>query len=530
MKFKKFAVILLSAAMGLTTLAGCSSNSSATNSNATTNTTETTTSQTTETKQITFPLETPATVSVLAYMSQEYQLKDNIVMQTALGNANITFDYIDAFSSSLKEKRNLLLASGDYPDIFLAAGLKTTELNKYGSEGVLIPLEDLIREYAPNLTAVLDEKDGWQYITAPDGHVYSTPNIYFSYGAMNSYWINKKWMDNLGLKEPTSYDELYEVLKAFKEQDANGNGDPNDEIAYTANTSYTTELLLAYADFGYDYETKTALVDGELTYIPTTDSFKEYIAFITKLYQEGIMDKNAFTQTIDQQRSLGQTADIYGSFVDDGAFVTVGRDNGNDYIILTPFQEGTYPNDPGINPGCFAITDACEIPEIMVAWIDQFYSQEGGILAYMGVEDKTYEVYDDGTWGWIVGTEYGEDISEVRAGNTFYIGPPALQPDYWYNMTADADPCEVYLNGERKKIRDVGAVPLPMLNYTEEQNKEISAMKPIIDDYISQYTAQVVTGELDLNSSWDSYVSTMNAMGAERLEELYKEVYAAAIQ
>jgi putative aldouronate transport system substrate-binding protein len=464
-------------------------------------------------------------------MNAQYQLKDNLVLQTSLENTNITFEYLDVLSSDIDEKRNLILASGEYPDLFLTSGLEVSELNKYGSQGVFIPLEDLIREYAPNLTAALDERDAWQYITSPDGHVYSLPEISVTTGAMSSYWINKTWMENLGLKEPTSYDELYQVLKAFKEQDANGNGDPTDEIPFTANVTLTPELLLAYADFCYDEPTKTAVIGGELEYIPTTDSFKEYVAFLTKLYQEGIMDKNSFTQTLSQQRSLGQTADIYGSFFDPGAFLTVGRDNDDNYIILTPFQDGTYPNGTGIVQGTLAITDACEVPEVLVAWADQLYSEEGGILAWMGVEGKTYKVNDDGTWEWIVGTEYGEDISKVRAAHTFYGVTPALQPDYWYTgMSANGDPDEVYLNGERQKVAQKGAIPLPMMNYSESVNKEIATLKTTIDDYIDQYTAQVVTGELDLDSSWDTYLSTMNAMGAERLEELYKEVYAEAIQ
>ena len=62
---------------------------------------------------------------------------------------------------------------------------------------------------------------------------------------MTTYWINKRWMDNLGLQEPKSLDELYEVLKAFKEEDANGNGDPNDEIPLTATDVVKPDLLLA---------------------------------------------------------------------------------------------------------------------------------------------------------------------------------------------------------------------------------------------------------------------------------------------
>lgn len=120
------------------------------------------------------------------------------------------------------------------------------------------------------------------------------------------YWLNKKWMDNLGLEEPRNLEELNIALKAFKEQDANGNGDPNDEIPMICTEVCTSELILTYADYAYDIQTKTAVIDGKLTYIPTSDKFKEYVTFISRLYQYGLLDKNSFTQKHEQQVALGQ--------------------------------------------------------------------------------------------------------------------------------------------------------------------------------------------------------------------------------
>ena len=82
---------------------------------------------------------------------------------------------------------------------------------------------------------------------------------------------------------------------------------------------------MAYQDYAYDRDTKTAVIDGQLTYIPLTDSWKEFIAYLTKLYSEGLLDKNAFTQAHEQQGAIGQSGDVLGSFFDAGAFLTVGR-------------------------------------------------------------------------------------------------------------------------------------------------------------------------------------------------------------
>lgn len=72
-------------------------------------------------------------------------------------------------------------------------------------------------------------------VTNPDGHIYTLPGKKpLRPKGCDTPFINKAWLDRLGLEIPTTVDEWYEVLKAFKEQDANGNGDPNDEIPLTA--------------------------------------------------------------------------------------------------------------------------------------------------------------------------------------------------------------------------------------------------------------------------------------------------------
>ena len=112
--------------------------------------------------------------------------------------------------------------------------------------------------------------------TFPDGKMYSfTKNLPLRPKSCNQPIINKKWLDNLGLEEPKNLDELYNVLKAFKEQDANGNGDTDDEIPFTATDVVKPDLLLPYFDINYDYGTKLAVIDDQLTYVPTSDVLQE---------------------------------------------------------------------------------------------------------------------------------------------------------------------------------------------------------------------------------------------------------------
>lgn len=149
---------------------------------------------------ITFPLAETKEYSVFAILNQEYDLQDNISMQTVTEAANLKFNFQSVMGADLKEKRNLVLASGEYPDMFFKAGFEANDLEKYGKQGLFLPLEDMIKQYAPNLSARLDEMDGWDYLTSSDGHIYSLPGIERQNGAMTTYWINKRWMDNLACR------------------------------------------------------------------------------------------------------------------------------------------------------------------------------------------------------------------------------------------------------------------------------------------------------------------------------------------
>lgn len=531
MKLKKMIALTLTAAVSLSVLAGCGSGEQPSSGNGTSNKEENKgnagAAQGDMLDSVSFPLAETMTFTAVAGMNGDYTMTDNIAMQKALKDTNVQIDFTNVLHADLSEKLSTMINGNNYPDIFFKTNL---DADKYGIQGIMIPLEDLIRKYAPNLTALLDERDGWQYITASDGHVYSLPQVDLPGVSRPAYWINKRWMDNLGLKEPTSFEELYEVLKAFKEQDANGNGDPNDEIPLFCNSWLNPFFLLQYADF--PNTGKDGIIGGELRYVPATEEYKEFLAYATKLYQEGLMYKNSFTVSHDEQAPMGQSGDVLGSFFDAGAFLTVGRDHDEDYIALTPWAD-CLDLSAGINGGTLAISDKCEHPEVVVAWADQFYTEDGGKLAWMGVEGETYQYNDQGEWEWILNKGHGDDISTVRASSALQgggQGHPSVQPRAWMEgMSASVDPDEVYLNLQRLKLIEHGQVPWPRLTYTEEQQKELGTIGADINPYVDEYMAKVVTGEYNLEETWDEYINTLKGMGLDRLEELYKGAYDAAM-
>ena len=474
-------------------------------------------------KQIEFPLSESVTMSLMAIPNSDINLDDTIAMKKMQELTNLKWDIQTVASSDLTEKRNLLLASNQYPDAFMKAWLDQGTLDKYGRQGTFVALNDLIESYAPNLTKLLGERDGVkQAITSSDGNIYALPEIDMPSVGSTPLFINQGWLDKLGLKMPTSIDEFYDVLSAFKTGDPNGNSKA-DEIPFI-NTSWT--LTQFYPYFGISNFGNLTLIDGELQYLTASDNFKDFLQYCRKIYKDGLLNEDCFTLELDQQKAIGASGDTLGCFFDAGAFLTVGRDRDAGFPAVMPFEEGIFPTSTGCSIGTFAITDACKYPDIAIAWADQWYSEEGGRLAWMGVENETYKINTDGSWDWIVG-EYG-DIGTLRAnaGIQGSATHPSVQPDLW--MKNMSDPNEAKVNNDRTSIAAAGAKPFPTLHCSDEDNKTIASITADIDPYVEQYIAQVVTGQQELNASWDTYITTLKKMGLEQLMTIYTNAYEEA--
>ena len=177
------------------------------------------------------------TLSIFAPSNGEYSWQDNTQTKELEEKTGIHLDWsIAAAADNVNDKISTMFASNTMTDIILVGvGSRYDKASeaRFGAQGLIDPLEEYIDTVSVGYKAVLDELEGMrEFITTPDGHIYSLPNVdgslHMQY--MMKLWINTTWLDHLGLELPTTTDEFYEVMKAFKEQDANGNGDPTDEI------------------------------------------------------------------------------------------------------------------------------------------------------------------------------------------------------------------------------------------------------------------------------------------------------------
>lgn len=223
---------------------------------------------------------------------------------------NVKIKWIELLEGQTDEQLTALLA-GDLPDVFWAGKIMKDSIISQNTSRWRPLTEEEIRTYVPNLANFLDENvDGWlNFITYPDGNIYGLAG-----GKMHSTmhttqgipYINTQWLERLGLEKPTTMEELKQVLIAFRDQDANGNGDPNDEIPFDFCDSFNkTQLINCAASWGlpmynggnvfYDFDDA-----GNVVGAVNTDAYRSFLEFFYELGREKLINLEGFSQSYDQ--------------------------------------------------------------------------------------------------------------------------------------------------------------------------------------------------------------------------------------
>ncbi|PLT44456.1 hypothetical protein B8V81_2887 [Paenibacillus pasadenensis] len=447
---------------------------------------------------------------------------------------NIHVEWETVQKDVLKEKRNLLLAGGNYPELFFASAFPKTDVAKYGDQGVFLPLNDLIDRYAPNFKALMEKypviKQG---ITMPDGNIYSLPTVYdpeFRSVFFNTPWIKKEWLDKLGVAEPANLEQFKEMLKAIKTGDPNGNGKP-DEIAWGG---VGTLGLVNYLKGAYglnNHGTANPYVDedpeaaGKIRFVPSSERYKELLEFVHGLYKDGLLEKDIASVKAEEIDAKG--AEGLLGVVDNVDPVAIYNQQG--YVGL-PVLEGphgdrmyTYLGAPLGNIGMFALTDKAEHPEAMIRWMDYFYGDEGIRNFFMGWKDETYVENADGS------VDYTEDIKNNKDGlsldqavSQYLIWPGGYYPGFVthkYFKGAEGLPTSV----ENSKKADPYTLQAdqvwPGFNFAQEEQEEMGTLGTDIQTYVDEMRDKFI---LNGTGEWDAYVSTLESMGLKRYIEIYQ--------
>jgi putative aldouronate transport system substrate-binding protein len=416
--------------------------------------------------------------------------------------------------------------TGDLPDAFFKGMLTVEEERTYAASGQLVDLAPLLPEYAPNMSRILSARSDWQgELTQPNGVISSLPGL-SAYERQCYIWINKNWLDTLGLAMPTNADELTSVLSAFKTGDPNQNG-RNDEVPLSFVGTWEAKFLAhAFGIVANDYNIYTE--NGAVKFAPEQDGFRKFALWMAELNAAGLIDRDAFRQSQSQRTSVlseAATATL-GCFVSIAPYTLYDIDLSEQYIILPPLEyqgETVYRKlIPSVVHGTFAITSVCEDIPAMLAFADYLYSEEGGRLATTGIQDVDYRILEDGTWEWII-PEYGtiDALLRERVMCTDSISPGLVPADF-QRRTSLAIEARVRREGDAMQSTLVTPYAFNW-NESRETDETINGIQYNLGRLVDEGVARFITGEIPLtDDSWDEFILLLKDNGAEELVDAFR--------
>jgi len=270
----------------------------------------------------------------------------------------------------------------------------------------------------PNFVSILEESDYLHLKNSNDGEIYGV-GLKMDVDAAYSTMIRSDWLTNLGLEFPKTWDDWVNVWTAFKNEDANGNGNPNDEIPLALR--YDQFYLMLNA-FGINSNGHFSVVDGEYVYDPENPNYVQFLEAMKGLYKDGILFEEYITcdstqlSTIGSGNTLGSTVtwaeqaknySLAAQEIDDDALFSsitpiTGPDDDSSIAARSKWTVNTYVTQEAVDSG--------KINQILKT-IDYIFSEEGITLTNYGIEGQHYDVVDGKN---VMRPEYTESFVAAR--------------------------------------------------------------------------------------------------------------------
>jgi len=452
----------------------------------------------------------------------------------------ITFNFTLIESSAWEERKNLAFMSGDYPEVFFTGITSADELS-YGYEGKLINLLPIIKAEAPNIVALYEAfPDVVKGTMQENGAIYVLPMISYAPRSSNPscITINSEWLERIGKEIPTTTEELYDVLKAFKEEDPNGNGKA-DEIPTTLTAGGNDYLLYA---FGFTDKTDD-VIDGQYVFVPAQDNYRAYIEYMHRLYAEGLLDNDYFTQDKTEMQTklaaetVGVTTNGMATLIEDyKKYIAVpALTSPENTEKVWPMTSINYQR----NVACMALTDKCtdEVAAAAMRFANYLVTTEASLAARLG---PSQEESGDG-YGYTY--DYIENKHAYGATRTF---PDEYASYYNYRMSKTAMNLPAYINplvddivvgsddknnwsttlwtnaGIYANSRPVFAL---QCTFTEDEQSELAYYQDLTT-YAETARAKFISGEVELNdTTWNEYLAALKSYGMEEYAAMCQGAY-----
>ena len=433
-------------------------------------------------------------------------------------------------------------------------GIDQSYITTYYGQDVFVPITEYVTpEIMPNLYRIITENPEYAAaMTATDGEIWGFPRIEEMYGLVCNQGIlsiNQEWLDNLGLEVPTTLDEFKQVLIAFRDNDCNGNGDPNDEIPFmfrigdSSIGSWRNNQSIGqfFGCWGQaDTGDRLALTeDGKVICTATTEAYKEGLKWFNELYNEGLIWADfALNDGAALQAALN-SEDVTVGCVNVFSIIDMIPRERRDMYTAVPYLQG-----PGGEYGCKdnisemhntvngAITTACKDPEFVCSVMDLYYEPQRSVETNWGPIGTYYVLDENGVMQWNKDVEMPAGVdtfSQLRVYTT-PISFNAVLSEYYDTVVAyPEDAADLYAD-----MRKVGFVdkhlndPIipPNMWYSPEDQETMSLIADNLYNLIDNYNATaIIDGNVD--DTWDAYIASLESAGLSTYLDIVQRNYDA---
>lgn len=476
---------------------------------------------------------------------------DNAFTKYLEETANVDLEFMFFSSSGSEYKQQLALmcsAKEVLPDVILGFAFDHYTVNQYGEDGYFIDLTDYIEEYAPNYKAQVEklDKEIKEYIlekgkNTENGAYYGMPRVLCPAGddLQSLMYINQNWLNKLGLKEPTTIEELKNVLTAFKTQDPNGNGQA-DEVPMVGSQDMINYLINAFVCY---HQGTFNVTDGKVWDPIKTDEFRKALIFANELVGANLYSKLSFTMRQNDYKTLISPIDgpsKVGMFVGNFTRMTnAATDVAKEFKALPALGDATgkggytIVNDPAMQWTAY-ITKDCAYPAAAMKLIDTFYLDETITRQRHGEKDVdwTYEVGKN-----VQGTDSYTNVVNGQAffsGNsTWCLNVCGIMTTFNYIRVISDDglnPESDRLTREVWDIRQSDNQPKETasnLVYTTEEYAVREEKAGTVSSYINEQITLFVTGERNAkdDATWNDFLAKLDELGRNELMDICQKAY-----
>ncbi|MFD2114644.1 extracellular solute-binding protein [Paenibacillus yanchengensis] len=432
------------------------------------------------------------------------------------------------------EKFNLMVASNELPDVIEYTWTAYPGgPEKAIKDKVILPLNDIIDQYAPNLKRIMEANpEVARQLKTDSGQYYVFPMLRESVSQLvyQGPVVRKDWLDELGLPVPETIDEWYEMLKAFKEK-------KNAISPFTA--KYAGGKWDIADVFIGAYRTSNGFYlddEGKVRYGPYDPQFKEALTLLRKWYEEGLIDKDfsipdADGKTLDNKITSGisgATVGLIGGGM--GRWLDTMKDKDLNYeVVGVPYPvlnkgEKAFigQRDFEYNPSnSAAIAASSKNVEIAARWLDYAFSEKGNMLFNYGIEGESYEL-DNGTPKFtdlIVNNEQF-NVQQILSQYSKQNGPYLTDVNRNTNTYKQQDDAaKVWSNTEAEKHI------LPrFITPTVEESAQVAKILTDLNSYKEEMFVKFIMGKESLDN-FEKYRQQLNTIGVEKVIAIYQSAY-----